>query len=130
MIVPALLVGPPLLGMTYLALVALPRLCEPTAGQYARLEAVGRMGLSAYLLQSLICVGLVTGFGPYGAIPATPALGVVAAVWALLLLLLVVVCPWWLRRFRMGPVEWVWRSLTYGRRQPFRRALGERASTT
>jgi uncharacterized protein len=26
----------------------------------------------------------------------------------------------WLRRFRFGPVEWVWRSLTYGERQPFR----------
>jgi uncharacterized protein len=31
-----------------------------------------------------------------------------------------VASAWWLRRFRYGPAEWAWRSLTYGRRQPFR----------
>ena len=31
-----------------------------------------------------------------------------------------VVSPWWLARFRFGPAEWLWRSLTYGRLQPMR----------
>jgi len=38
-------------------------------------------------------------------------------VWLLILTL----SPFWLRRFRFGPLEWVWRSLTYWKRQPFRR---------
>ena len=50
------------------------------------------------------------------------ALLLVAAVWVLLL----AVCPSWLRHFRMGPAEWLWRSLTYGRIQPLRVAA-ERA---
>jgi uncharacterized protein len=42
---------------------------------------------------------------------------VVAATWTLLL----VVCPLWLRRYRFGPVEWLWRSWTYRGWQPLRR---------
>jgi uncharacterized protein len=38
-------------------------------------------------------------------------------VWLLILIL----SPFWLHRFRFGPLEWVWRSLTYWKRQPFRR---------
>jgi uncharacterized membrane protein YeiB len=41
---------------------------------------------------------------------------VVAGVWSVLL----VGCPLWLRGFRFGPVEWLWRTLTYGERQPLR----------
>jgi uncharacterized protein len=41
---------------------------------------------------------------------------VVAGIWALLL----VVCPVWMRHFRYGPVEWLWRTATYGQRQPMR----------
>ncbi|WP_171476005.1 DUF418 domain-containing protein [Frigoriglobus tundricola] len=43
---------------------------------------------------------------------------VVAAVWALQLIL----SPLWLRYFRFGPLEWLWRSLTYWQTQPFRRS--------
>ena len=32
----------------------------------------------------------------------------------------VLFCGWWLNRFRFGPLEWLWRSLTYGKAQPFR----------
>jgi uncharacterized protein len=38
----------------------------------------------------------------------------VVAIWLLQLWL----SPWWLSRFRYGPLEWVWRSLSYWRRQP------------
>jgi hypothetical protein len=34
---------------------------------------------------------------------------------------ILIVSPFWLRRFRFGPLEWVWRSLTYWKKQPFRR---------
>ncbi len=44
-------------------------------------------------------------------------LAIVLGVWAVQL----VASPLWLRRYRFGPAEWVWRSLTYGERPPFRR---------
>jgi uncharacterized protein len=39
------------------------------------------------------------------------------AVWIIWL----IAAPWWLERYRFGPLEWLWRTLTYGERQPLRR---------
>jgi len=84
-----------------------------------RLAAVGRMALTNYLAQSLLCAGLFYGygFGLWGTMDRAGLWGVVAAIWALQLAWSV----WWLRRFRFGPAEWAWRSLTYWRAQPMRR---------
>jgi uncharacterized protein len=83
-----------------------------------RLAACGRMALSCYLGTSLICSTLFYGygFGLFAKLQRYQLLYVVLAVWAVLL----IVCPVWLRYFRYGPMEWVWRSLTYWRRQPLR----------
>jgi uncharacterized protein len=82
------------------------------------LGAVGRMALSNYLLQSLITavVFLGWGFGAAGQLDYAEQLLVVAAIWAFQL----AVSPVWLARYRFGPAEWLWRSLTYGVRQPMR----------
>lgn len=87
-------------------------------GLTRRLSAVGRMAFTNYLLQTVICTTLFYGHGLgwFGAVERTGQITVVLAVWALQLL----VSPLWLRRFRMGPFEWLWRSLTYGRAQPWR----------
>lgn len=73
------------------------------------------MALSNYLLQSVVCTTLFYsyGFGLFGQVG--PAAGVLlsCAIYALQIPLSV----WWMRRFRFGPAEWLWRSLTYGRRQ-------------
>ncbi len=84
----------------------------------ARLEAVGRMALTSYLLQSLIMTSLFYGYalGLYGSLDRRGQMLVVIAV----LVLQIVVSPWWLRRFRFGPAEWLWRTLTYGRAQRMR----------
>lgn len=84
----------------------------------ARLAAVGRMALSNYLMQTLICTTLFEGwgFGLYGRLDRFALLGVVASVW----LLQLIVSPLWLRHFRFGPMEWLWRSLTYWRIYPMR----------
>jgi len=84
------------------------------------LAAVGRMALTNYLLQSLICTFVFYGhgLGLYGTVERTGQAAVVAGVW----LCLLIVSPLWLRFFRFGPAEWVWRSLAYGERQPFLRA--------
>ena len=69
---------------------------------------VGRMALSNYLLQTLICITLFNRFGLFMKFDRLQLLAFVPAVWAVNLLFSV----WWLRHFRQGPVEWLWRQLT------------------
>jgi uncharacterized protein len=78
---------------------------------------VGRMALSSYLMQTVLGALVFFGFG-FG------ALGRVGSTAAVLLAVILFGCQaWlsrvWLERFRYGPIEWLWRSLTYLRRQPF-----------
>jgi len=107
------------LGMAlgYLGLVLL--LCASSAGAPIRagLAAAGRMALTNYLAQSILCALLFYGFGfgLYGRLTGYQLYGVVAGIWALE----IAWSLWWLRRFQIGPFEWVWRSLTYRRRQPW-----------
>jgi uncharacterized protein len=87
-----------------------------------RLAAVGRTAFSNYILQSLICTTIFYGhgFGLYGRIDrATQAL-IVIVVWVVQ----IAASSWWLGRFRFGPLEWAWRSATYGRIQSIRRRSG------
>lgn len=84
-----------------------------------RLGAAGRMAFSNYLGTSILCTLLFNGYGLgwYGYLERWQCYFVVLAVWAIILL-------WskpWLAHFRYGPLEWLWRSLARGRRQPFLR---------
>jgi len=83
-----------------------------------RLAAVGQMALSCYLLQTIICTTIFYGhgFGLYGSVSRVGQALIVVAVWAALLMF----CPFWLKRFRFGPFEWLWRSLTYMKLQPMK----------
>ncbi len=83
-----------------------------------RLAAVGRMALSNYLIHSIICTTIFYGygFGLFAKLERLGLLGIVAAIWVLQL----IVSRIWLTHFRFGPFEWLWRSLTYWRRQPMR----------
>jgi len=95
--------------------------CQGWSGSrlYRSLAATGQMALSNYLMQTLICTTLFYGhgFGLYGSVERTGQILIVFAVWAVQLLW----SPWWMARFRFGPFEWLWRSLTYWRLQPMRR---------
>ncbi|HKB06207.1 MAG TPA: DUF418 domain-containing protein [Gemmataceae bacterium] len=75
------------------------------------LAAVGRMALTNYLTQSVLCTAYFDGWGlgRFGTLDRSQLLYVVVAVWAFQL----VISPIWLAFFRFGPVEWVWRALTY-----------------
>ena len=86
----------------------------------ARFAAVGRMALTNYLMHSVILTTVFYGYGLglYGQIPRFWQMGFVIAVLALQLVL----SPWWLARYRFGPVEWLWRSITYWKLQPMRQA--------
>ena len=80
-----------------------------------RLAAVGRMALSNYISQSLICITLFfgIGFGFFGHIDRWMQVIVVLFVWILQLIL----SKPWLEKFKYGPLEWMWRSFTYGKKQ-------------
>lgn len=85
---------------------------------FAPLAAVGRTAFTNYLLQTVVAVILFfgVGFGLYGRV--NPVLGSLTAV--VTFAAQSAGSVWWLSRFRYGPAEWVWRSLTYGRLQPLR----------
>lgn len=83
------------------------------------LAATGRMALTNYLTQTLLGITIFYGIG-FG-------LGTrLGATWFPLLALLILIVQtlfsqWWLARYRFGPMEWLWRSLTYRVRQPMAR---------
>ncbi len=84
------------------------------------LAAVGRTALSNYLLTSILCTFFFNGygFGYFGHFSRHQLYWVVAGMW----LINLIVSPLWLRWYRYGPAEWLWRSLTYWKKQPMRLA--------
>ena len=121
---PSITVSLGYVGLVMLACrtAALRRFTRPFA-------AVGRTALTNYLLQTVLCTTVFYGHGLgwFGSVDRLGQMGVAAGVWAVQL----AVSPLWLRRFRFGPAEWAWRSLTYGTRLPIRRAAvpGDRRLT-
>jgi uncharacterized protein len=104
-------VGVPMLALGYAASVAL---LVVDGRRFVNVFApVGRMALTNYLMHSIICVTLSYGFGLglWWRIGAAKAMAIAAAIIALQ----IPFSAWWLSRFRFGPVEWIWRRLTYGR---------------
>lgn len=103
----------PVLSMGYAAALVLLARRAGWGGRLAPLAATGRMALTNYLLQSLICTTLFYryGFGLYGEVGPAAGLLPCVGIYALQIPL----SAWWLGRYRFGPLEWVWRSLTYGR---------------
>lgn len=83
------------------------------------LIAVGRMALSIYIMQSLICTSLFYGYGAgwYGQLSLSQLMLVVLMIWWLQW---VFACSW-LKYFYFGPLEWAWRRLVYQQPQPLRR---------
>lgn len=111
------------LGTTFLtaSAYAAAALLWLTPGRIDRLTgvaAIGRMALTNYLTQSLVMSGIFYGFGVglFGKLKPAPAMMIVVAIYAVQ----IAASRLWLRRFRFGPVEWLWRSLSYGRLQPIR----------
>jgi len=80
--------------------------------------AVGQMAVTNYLTHSVVCGILFIGLGWYNQLERHQLYYVVFAIWAAQL----IISPLWLRHYRFGPVEWLWRTLTYMKRQPMRRA--------
>ena len=90
-------------------------------GVRRRLATVGQMALTNYIMQTFVCTTIFYGhgFGLYGKVERVWQLAIVGGVWILQLIW----SPLWLRRYRFGPLEWLWRSLTYWKPQPMGRAI-------
>lgn len=90
-------------------------------GLRRRLAAVGQLAFSNYLMHSVTASVLFLGwgFGLAGRFDYAAQLLIVVAIWIVQL----IASPIWLRHFRFGPAEWLWRTLTYGRMQPMRQQL-------
>ena len=110
--------GSPLMALAYIGLVVLA--WQAGARWLAVLAPAGRMALTNYLLQSLVGTLLFYGYGLglWGDVSRAGQTGIVLGVFALQ----VAASHWWLARFRMGPVEWLWRAFTYLQWPAMRRA--------
>ncbi len=111
-------VGVPALSFFYASAIVLLAERPTWKLRLAPLAPVGRMALSNYLLQVLIFKVLFEGYGLGFYARMGPFLGV--GLGLLIFALEVALSTWWMRRFRFGPVEWLWRTLTYGKLQPMR----------
>lgn len=94
------------IGYAALAWGYWPQLCRFRL--VGAIACVGRMALTNYLLQTLICTTLFYHLGLFMRFDRLQLLAFVPPIWAVNLLILSL----WLRRFRQGPVEWLWRQLT------------------
>jgi len=113
------------LSAFYVAVVTLLYWRKPTKGVLPSLAPLGRMGLTTYLSQSafgvLVFYGL--GLGLLGKVGVAAAVGMAIAFF----ILQVMLARAWMSRFTLGPVEWLWRSLTYFRLQPIARGASQPA---
>jgi len=120
------------LGLTlaYAAALALVALRERWRAVPNALAPLGRMALTWYLVQTLsgiwLCYGFARGPALLGRLAPHHIAGLVAGGYTVQ----VIVACIWLRYFRIGPAEWLWRSLTYWKWQPFKARLPGGSSQT
>ena len=110
-------IGAPAFAAAYVSGLSLLSLKESGAKLLAPISKVGRMALTNYVLQSVVCSILFNGygFGLYEKIGAAGLWGITFAIY----LCQIPLSAWWLSRFQFGPLEWLWRLLTYRERQQF-----------
>lgn len=110
--------GVPSLALFYVALIVMLWQKATWRRWLTYLAPVGRMALTNYLSQTLICVLIFYGygFGLFGKVGATTATVLAFAIF----IFQVAISALWLKRFSYGPMEWVWRQLTYRQRLALR----------
>jgi uncharacterized protein len=111
--------GAPALALFYMTSLALLFQREKWQPRLMPLSYVGRMALTNYLLQTVICTTLFYGygFGLYGRISVTTGVLLTVVIYAIQ----IPFSKWWLCRYRFGPMEWLWRSASYLKLQPMKK---------
>ena len=108
------------IAMGHIAAIML--LCKLPVLQWlkTRLAAVGKMALTNYIMHSVIALFFFTGagFGMFRKLQRHELLYVVFSIWIFQL----IISPIWLKYFQFGPIEWVWRNLSYQKMHAFRKA--------
>lgn len=107
------------LSLVYIAFLLLLFQKEKWLYRLRPLGYAGRMALSNYIGQTLVGVGIYTGLGWFGQINLLQGVLIAVPVY----ILQIIFSYYWLKRYRFGPLEWVWRSLTYGKIQPMKNHL-------
>jgi uncharacterized protein len=108
--------GSVVVALGYIAIIML--VCQ--SGRFKKfvdwMSVTGRMAFTNYILESIICTIIFTGlgFGPFGKIERAYQILIVIAIWVVV----IAFSKFWLARFRFGPLEWLWRTLTYWKGQP------------
>jgi uncharacterized protein len=103
----------------YVSVLVLLFIAYEQSKLFSALQALGKMTLTNYLLISAISITLLygIGFGQLGII-SMHIMWVCAFVW---LIFEIIFSAYWLNKFRYGPIEWIWRELTYRKRIPLRK---------
>jgi uncharacterized protein len=112
--------GGTLMCLGYMAWIVRGLQSPAMAPRLGRLAPAGRMALTNYLAQSLVCTFIFSGYGLgyFEQLPRAWQLPFVLGFFTLQVL----ASHWWLARFRFGPMEWLWRAATYLQWPPMRRA--------
>jgi uncharacterized protein len=118
-----LLFGAPAMSFFYASTIIVLTQGEAWRRRLAPLAAVGRMALSNYLLQSLISTMIFYSYGLALFGKVRPSLGLLLTI--IISLIQIPLSVSWLRRFQFGPIEWLWRSLTYWQLPPMRVRRGQ-----
>lgn len=111
-------VGQYVLTAGYLGLVICLLTNERWHNRLAKFAPMGRMALTNYLMHSIILSSIFYGYagGQYGQISRGPQVLMVIAI----VIFQMLFSTWWLNHYRFGPMEWLWRSITYKKLQPMR----------
>jgi uncharacterized protein len=106
------------ISLAYISIIMLICKSGRLPGSRRILGLVGRTAFSNYLFQTLICTFIFYGYGLglYGKVERWQQILIVFGIWSIQMALTWV----WMKRYRFGPVEWLWRSLTYWKIQPIR----------
>jgi uncharacterized protein len=112
--------GPVVLAIGYGAAITVLYMFTRFGRVLGVMGPLGRMAFSNYLAQSLIFGWIFFGYGlgRFGQMSPSHAMWLGMAVY----ICQIMASQWWLRRYRFGPMEWLWRTLMYGVRQPWRRS--------
>ncbi|MBD8067590.1 DUF418 domain-containing protein [Bacillus sp. PS06] len=111
-------IGGPAMALVYATTIVLLTRKKLWQSIFSPFGYVGRLPLSNYLFQSVMCTLIFYhyGLGFYGKV--SPFFGVILTV--VIFIVQLGISKWWLSRYQFGPVEWFWRTLTYGRKQKMR----------
>lgn len=107
--------GGPLMSLGYIALFILVVMKFKTVTKL--LQPVGQMALTNYIMQSVLMTGLFYGLNLFNRVDAVWFIPIVLAVF----MIQMVLSHLWMKVFRFGPLEWVWRTVTYGTVMPIRK---------